>query len=115
MIERARGNSSYRVGKKTYTDESGAIRPAGVSGDNPVENNLQQLIRDKLEQGDPVIVQLKVPNYHFGHFVLVTRQNSDGKFVANDPLSGATITIDNNDMTAGGNGWRVISYRTVKM
>ena len=95
MIEHARGNSNFRVGSNTYSDNVGALGITGVSGSRELTN--MDALKTEFQSGNPVILWgplTENPADQFGHFILAIGVNSAGQIVAHDPYGGQLVTIN---------------------
>lgn len=114
MIEHARGNSSYKVGPQTWTDENGS---SGISGieDRGSLGSIEPLLA-QFRQGNPVILWGPLTGNAFGHFVLAVGINSSGQIILHDPSGGKRVTVDPQSWRVSGGSVlsNVEKYRTVR-
>ena len=114
MIEHARGNSRFKIGPETWSDQIGAIGISGI-GVSTTISTAEDLLT-QFRRGNPVILWGPLPRNSFGHFVLAIGTNSAGQIIVLDPSGGKRVTVNPETLrvTGGSVLSRVEKFRTVR-
>ncbi len=106
MIEHARGNSRFKIGPETWSDQKGALGIGGIGASTAIRNAEELLSQFRV--GNPVILWGPLPKNNFGHFVLAIGTNSAGQIIVLDPSGGKEVTV--NPVTWRVSGGSVLSH-----
>jgi len=115
MIEHGRGNSQFRVGPETWSDDIGALGIRGIGSSTPINSSNE--IFQQFRRGNPVIFWGPLPRSSFGHFVLAIGVNSAGQIIILDPSGGKRATVDPETWRVSGSSVlsHVEKFRSVRL
>ncbi len=114
MIEHGRGNSQFRIGPETWSDDLGALGIGGIGSTAAIRS--AEEIFDQFRRGNPVILWGPLPDNSFGHFVLAIGVDSSGQITVLDPSGGKRVAVNPETWRVSGGSVlrRVEKFRTVR-